>query len=114
MLVFLIVQVSTGLVADDEIYITGPLRDYVNSEMSSWATGKHGLLADILLGLVVLHVAAILFYWLVKKINLVTPMISGYKRNIPGDDRFAEYSKLGALVAVAISAMFAYGVFNWL
>lgn len=114
MLLFLIIQVSTGLVADDEIYITGPLRDYVDSDTSSWATGRHVQLSDVLLGLVVLHLAAIVFYWLVRKNNLVKPMISGQKAKTNSTAVDADYSKLNAIFAIAISAFTTYIVFYWI
>ncbi len=116
LLLCLIFQLLTGLIADDEIYITGPLRDYVGSELSSWATARHGLMSDVLLGLVALHLVAILFYWLVKKNNLVKPMFTGYKTMYgarQGTD-YAEYSILVALIVIAVSAVSTYAVFNWL
>lgn len=118
LLLCLIFQLLTGLVADDEIYITGPLRDYVSDEFSSWATGKHALISDILLGLVSLHLAAILFYWIVKKNNLVLPMFSGYKISplnsylTENQYQFARYNKLIAVIVIALSMATAYWVFH--
>ena len=68
MLVVLSIQVLTGLVADDDVYTTGPLVAFVESDFSEWATGMHSTNSDILLGLMALHLVAILFY---KLINLV-------------------------------------------
>ena len=70
MLVSLVIQVGTGLVADDDIYVTEPLRKFVSSEFSNWATGLHSLNADILLALIAVHVAAILAYLLLEGRNL--------------------------------------------
>lgn len=115
LLVLLILQLMTGLVADDDIYITGPLRDMVDSKFASWATGRHVFLSDILLGFVILHIVAILFYWIVKKNNLVKPMITGYKMLASGgtDVKYAAYNKLVAVAVIVISALAAYGIFNW-
>ena len=73
-------QVATGLVADDEIANIGPLNRFVSTDTGLQATGWHKELGQwILIALVVLHVAAILFYLLKKKHNLVRPMIVGDK-----------------------------------
>ena len=42
-------------------------------------TAYHHLFAKVVLGLVALHVAAILFYLVWKRENLVTPMLNGRK-----------------------------------
>ena len=51
-------------------------------------TGYHNLFARVVLVLVALHVAAILFYLLWKRENLVTPMLNGWKwvKGKNGDD----------------------------
>jgi len=81
MLLWLLAQVATGLVADDEIATTGPLVRFVSGKLSSLATGWHagpgqwGLYA-----LIALHIGAIVFYAARKGDKLVTPMFSGDKR----------------------------------
>jgi cytochrome b len=76
----LAVQVATGLVADDEIAFRGPLNRFVSTARGLAATGWH---ADIgwwiLLALVVLHIAAIVFYRVRKQTDLIRPMLSGDK-----------------------------------
>lgn len=80
MLVFLALQVTTGLMSDDEITNAGPLTRFVSSAWVSNATYYHKDIGKfILLGLVVLHLGAIAFYFLRKRENLVTPMITGDK-----------------------------------
>jgi cytochrome b len=83
---FLSVQVATGLVADDEIAFQGPLNRFVSTDRGLAATSWHRDYGQwILLGLVVLHIAAIVFYLLRKKNNLVRPMITGDKPVPPAD-----------------------------
>jgi cytochrome b len=84
MIVVLLAQVATGLVADDEIATTGPLNKYVASATGLRATGWHTNWGQwLLLALVGLHIAAILFYrW--RGSNLVKPMITGDK-DLPVD-----------------------------
>jgi len=116
LLLLMLFQLLTGLVADDEIYITGPLRDWVSSSFSSWATSKHVWLADILLGMIGLHIAAILFYWVVKKNNLIKPMITGYKtlNQKLAQQTYAQMNIIIAVIVIIVAAICAYGVFNWL
>jgi cytochrome b len=80
LLTILLVQVGTGLVADDEIANTGPLIRFVSGATSSAATSWHkGYGQWIIIGLVVLHVLAVVFYLVKKRQNLVAPMLSGDK-----------------------------------
>lgn len=76
----LAMQLGTGLVADDEIANQGPLYKFVSSETALSATSWHKTWGQwLLLGLVALHIAAIVFYLLKKHTNLVTPMLRGDK-----------------------------------
>lgn len=80
MLLFLLLQVATGLVGDDEIAFTGPLNRFVASSQGLAATWYHKRIGQwVLAALVVLHVAAVAYYWLRRRENLVGPMLSGDK-----------------------------------
>lgn len=80
MLLFLGLQVTTGLMSDDEIANAGPLTRFVSSAWVSNATFYHKNIGKfILLGLVVLHLCAIAFYYFRNRENLVKPMITGDK-----------------------------------
>lgn len=79
-LAILVVQVGTGLISDDEIANVGPLNRYVDTATGIAATAWHKNYGEaIILALVALHVAAILFYRLRKKTDLIGPMLSGDK-----------------------------------
>ncbi|MEQ1531515.1 MAG: cytochrome b/b6 domain-containing protein, partial [Methylococcales bacterium] len=82
LLTALVVQVSTGLFANDDIAFQGPLFDYVDKSLSDQLTGWHSRLFNGLLALVILHVLAIFFYRWVKKTNLLVPMLTG-KKQVP-------------------------------
>ncbi len=80
MLAILLVQVGTGLIADDEIANVGPLNKFVATATGLAATAWHKNYGEaIILALVALHVGAILFYRLRKKTDLIGPMVSGDK-----------------------------------
>lgn len=82
-LAFLLVlglQVASGLISDDEIAFTGPLNAQVSSHWSSLATWYHKVVGKwLLIGLVVLHVLAILYHRLRFGERLVTTMVKGDK-----------------------------------
>lgn len=81
----LALQVGSGLFADDEIANSGPLTALVSGATVSQLTTWHKSFGQwIVLGLVALHLAAILFYLFGKKQNLVRPMITGDKP-LPND-----------------------------
>lgn len=79
MLAALVLQAATGLFANDDIFTEGPLAQWVSKGASDWLTGIHRLNQNILIGLVALHLAAVLFHLAVKRENLITPMVTGCK-----------------------------------
>lgn len=104
----LALQVASGLFADDEIANVGPLNRFVSGATASLLTAWHkDWGAPLLLGLVVLHLAAILFYRLARGQNLVRPMLTGDKPLPPGtpasdDGRGARLRALGLALAIAL------------
>lgn len=75
----LLFQAGTGLFSGDGIFVEGPLAQFVGGAMSETITGWHGFGFDLILIAVALHVAAVVFYAVVLKQNLVRPMITGRK-----------------------------------
>lgn len=108
LLFLLLIQVGTGLVSDDEIASAGPLSHRVSGALVSLATTYHRDIGKwILIGLVVLHILAILYYLLYKRENLIRPMICGDK-DMPWaaqPSRDDGRTLLLALVALAVSAL---------
>lgn len=96
------VQLLTGLVANDDIAFRGPLYDLVGNDWSNRLSGLHHLLANVLIALVVLHLAAIAFYGHVKKKKLLKPMLTGWK-----DDGEGESATGGGIVALVAALLFA-------
>ena len=77
MLILLLVQAGTGLFANDDILIEGPLYSWVSKSASDWLTTIHKLNFNLLLAVIAVHISAVLFYLLVKRENLIHPMLSG-------------------------------------
>ena len=106
----LALQVGTGLFADDEISNSGPLLKYVSGATSSLLTSWHKNFGQwLIIGLVVLHIAAVLFYLVKKKQNLVGPMLTGDKLlagNVPPSTDHA----LSRGIALVLFALCAAGV----
>jgi cytochrome b len=103
MLVLIAVQVCTGLFANDDILVDGPLRHLITKAQSDQITAIHAFNFNLLLGAIGLHVLAILAYAVVKRHNLLRPMITGRKR-LPGATRQPRMaSPLLALALVALA-----------
>lgn len=80
MLAVLFWQVGTGLITDPEDFVNvGPLAGWVSSDTATSADGWHALGANLILIVVLLHIAAILFYRIWKNEDLIKPMITGWK-----------------------------------
>jgi cytochrome b len=80
LLALMLAEVAVGLFTQDTDGIeSGPLTHLVSYEQADAARTWHGLAFDLILVLVAIHVAAILFYLLVKRDNLVGPMVTGRK-----------------------------------
>lgn len=110
MLLVLMTQVGTGLVSDDEISFTGPLNKFVASSTGLAATAFHKQFGQwLIIGLVVLHIGAILFYLFKKNENLVRPMMTGDKvvdhDTRPSRDDLASRALAATLLAMAIGAV---------
>jgi cytochrome b len=113
LLAVLLLQVATGLVADDEIASTGPLNRFVAGATASLATGWHKSWGQwLVIGLALLHIAAVLFYLWVKRANLIVPMLSGDKALPMDTPASADTARTRALAAVLL-AVCALGV-GWL
>lgn len=79
MLAVLLIQAATGLLANDGILFQGPLAHNISQSLSDVASSAHLRLANLLGGLIAIHITAILLYWFVGRENLVAPMFTGTK-----------------------------------
>jgi cytochrome b len=110
LLALLLALSLTGLFANDEITNAGPLYGYVSNDTSNRLTGLHSTLANVLLGAIALHVTAVLTYLIVKRENLIRPMITGRKPADsiqPADAIGSSRSWLALAVALVIAALLA-------
>ena len=110
LLLALAVQVGLGLVAQDEdgLY-AGPLSALVSLDASDRARDLHEVNFYVLLGLIALHIAAILFYRS-RGQGLTKPMITGRAELPPG----AAPMRPGKWWAAWLCLAIAFGIARWI
>jgi cytochrome b len=103
------VQVGLGLISQDEdgIY-AGPLSGLVSSDTSDAARDIHELWFNVVLGLIILHVAAIVYYR-VRGQRLTLPMITGRAVLDPGTQPMRRAKWWAALICLLI----AFAISRW-
>lgn len=111
----MIVEVGLGLFTQDVDGIeAGSLAQYISYETADLAREWHEFLFNVILGVVALHLLAILFYLVVKRDNLVGPMITGRKNfdDAVESPRMASLANLfvGILLSAAIAWFVAKGL----
>lgn len=110
-LLVLLVQVGTGLFANDDIMTEAPLYKYVSKELSDRLTSLHKLNFNLVLAVIGVHIAAVFYYLLYKSENLIKPMFTGRKM-LPAENAAAQASGPGVVLAVVITAISAALVYS--
>lgn len=107
MLVLLAVQTVTGLFARHRGGTEGPLAKYLDEATVKTVSFVHAVNFKVIFAAAVLHVLVIGIYLLVKKQNLIRPMITGKKR-LPAATRAPRMaSGLLALLVLIVTAAVA-------
>jgi len=106
LLALMLFQVASGLVSDDNIAFTGPLKTLVSQATADQLTGLHKLNVWLIAGLVSLHTLSVIFYFVVKKKNLLTPMFTGYKTV---DDPALQPARGGGWLPFVLAVLIAAG-----
>jgi cytochrome b len=99
MLALLLVQVGSGLFANDDIMNEGPLAHLVGKSRSDWFTNIHSINFTLIEIAVAAHVVAVLAYAVLKRQDLVRPMVTGSKR-LPAGLRAPRMASLWLAIAV--------------
>lgn len=115
MLAALLFQAIAGLFSNDDIANDGPLVRFISKEWSDRITGLHADVgATLLYVLIGLHVAAILWYLVRNRENLIVPMLTGDKLTTsdaqPANDGWS--IRLLALALLVLCAGVVYLVVN--
>ncbi len=105
-LALLLLQATTGLFAtEDSMGTEGPLVKYVSGATSDLITKVHKTNQVLIYVLVGLHVAAILYYAIAKRDNLVRPMVTGDKPVsglVASRDDWAVRVRAAVIVAITV------------
>jgi cytochrome b len=99
-------------VADDEIANLGPLNRFVSTETALLATSWHrGVGEKLLIALVLLDIAAIVFYRVRRGLDLTRPMWTGDKllpSHTPASADGAAQRLWALVLALAVAALVAW------
>jgi cytochrome b len=104
MLGLLCVQVGTGLCANDQVSVEGPLAHVVGPRSSDWLSHIHAVNFVLIEAAIALHLLAILTYRVLRGHRLVGPMVTGNKRlpdTLPAPRMASPIKAVGALCAAA-------------
>lgn len=110
LLALVLVQASTGLFIDDDIFSAGPYNGVLSSSLESLMNTIHHNGFDLILIAAAIHILAVAYYWRVKGKNLVKPMLTGKKseKDVRSDDAINHSKLLIALFVVVVVALFVY------
>ncbi len=109
----LVALVGLGLVSADEDGLTpAPLSHLVSYDFAETAKDLHEDGFDFLLVLIGLHVAAILYYTLIKRQNLIGPMVIGKGEAPAGAEPMRPASFARLLIAVAIAGGLTWWIWS--
>ncbi|WP_425409704.1 cytochrome b/b6 domain-containing protein [Hyphococcus sp.] len=104
MLAALTAQVSLGLFAIDvDGYESGPLAHLVSFDQGRTAAELHDANFNILIALIALHVAAVAFYHIALRANLIGPMLTGRRKGADAT-RNGSFPLARAAIGVVIAA----------
>ena len=106
LLLLLLIQTSTGLFAGDPFDgATGPLNATVGVFTADWLTEQHETLFWVLVGMIGLHLTAIVLYQGIGLQNLVEPMISGKKHESDPEEGMVPAPMSRLFISLGITAI---------
>ena len=105
-------QAATGLFTIDDLGLYGgPFAERVSEETGKLLRWLHFLNFDLLLVLAGVHVAAVLLYLLVKRDNLIRPMLTGSRRlDLAGQEPLGPVPAWRAPLLLAASAALVWAL----
>ena len=106
LLAVLLLQATTGLFADDDIATQGPLAAMVSDAAVRQMTRIHSFNEWVVVALVLVHVAAVLFYQLPLRRDLIGPMVHGSVETTAPAPRLASSRLAAVLFGLACAAVY--------
>jgi cytochrome b len=112
MLLLVAFQVGTGLFATDDITWSGPYSCAVGSPVAKLLTRLHHFNFKLIWAAMTAHVAAILYYALVKKQNLTSTMVRGWRpaEAVPAREGISSSQLWKAAIVMLVSIGVVYCV----
>jgi len=111
MLAVLLFQVGLGLFASDVDGLqSGPFAHHLTFREAREVAGIHATVFDLILVLVSLHVAAVIFYLVVRRENLIGAMFHGRRRQPPTEPEMRPAPLWRFATAALIAAAFTYWI----
>lgn len=110
MLLLLLTQAISGLFITDDVFSSGPYYGVLEGGWEKLAKRLHDICFTLLQICVALHIAAIVFYKIAKKKNLVLPMFTGNKssEDVKAEDEIKSSKIVRALIVAVVVAAFIY------
>jgi len=109
-LVLTVVILGLFAVDVDGLY-SGPLSSYVTFKQGRHIAHLHYDWFNILLWMIGLHLAAVLFYFLYKRQNLIGPMISGKRRGEASEPQLKIVPFWRFVIGAVIVSAIVYAVY---
>lgn len=110
LLLVLLVQAITGLFGNDDSSYEAPLSHWLSHSTSSFITALHAYNFDLLLGLIGLHVAAVLTHELVRRDDMIKAMFTGVKTGVTGATAGRMVSNWWAFAVLGSMAALVYAL----
>lgn len=110
MILLIGLQAMSGLFINDDVFSSGPYYGVLSSELESLMNTIHHNAFDFILIASVIHIAAIVYYRVVKKRNLVKPMITGKKNQdeVKEHDSIPDSKLITFIICAAVVGLFIY------
>lgn len=107
MLTIILIQGVSGLFTTDDIFTDGPWREVLSSQWQDYADWLHGNVFTVIQVAIAVHIIAALYYFLVKKNNLIWPLISG-RKSVPEHQAIRSSKPVIAIVVLLFVAVIVY------
>lgn len=116
MLGAILLQATTGLFANDDIAEQGPLAKLIDKSLSDQISAWHSHVGiQLVYALLALHLLAIAYYLVRKRVNLIGPMLSGDKPHADAahgvPDGGAEHARALACLSVCVGLVWLLATF---
>jgi cytochrome b len=107
LLMLIAIQAISGLFVDDDIFYAGPYASTASESVTDLMSTIHHNIINVVLALVAIHVAAVIYFSVVRKQALIRAMLTGRK----SADVVSEQEEIsGSRIWLAISVVIAVAI----